>query len=149
MDANWPLKQINVSTEVFISNAILFVNQKNWALHNSINYSKYFFFYVVVFRIFCAKLFDWSLLFMHWLPTSCSLPMKHLFGKLIIDFQLYRDVKKINKIISKFMHKAISLYLTNSSWHWGPYGSLWTGMSPTKYYMDRTEVEVHILFCGW
>jgi len=22
-------------------------------------------------------------------------------------------------------------------------------MSPTKYYMDRSEAEVHILFCGW
>ena len=40
-------------------------------------------------------------------------------------------------------------YLTNSSWHSGPYGSLWTGMSPTKYYMDRSKAEVHILFCGW
>jgi len=83
-------------------------------------------------------------------PTSCSLPMKHLFGKLIIDFQLYCDVMKINKIISKFMHKAISLYLTNSSWHWGPYGSLWTGMSPTKYYMDRSKLpfgpKCHELF---
>ena len=40
-------------------------------------------------------------------------------------------------------------HLANSLWHWGPYGSWWTGMSPTKYYMDRSEAEVHIQFCGW
>ena len=33
-------------------------------------------------------------------------------------------------------------YLSNSSWHYGPYGSLWTGMSPTKYYMDRSPQNI-------
>ena len=28
-------------------------------------------------------------------------------------------------------------YIANSSWHWGSYGSIWTGLSPKKYYMDR------------
>jgi hypothetical protein len=28
-------------------------------------------------------------------------------------------------------------YIANSSWHWGSYGSIWTGPSPQKYYMDR------------
>ena len=30
------------------------------------------------------------------------------------------------------------LYIANSSWHWGSYGSIWTGPSPKKYYMDRS-----------
>jgi hypothetical protein len=29
-------------------------------------------------------------------------------------------------------------YIANSSWHWGSYGSIWTGPSPNKYYMDRS-----------
>ena len=28
-------------------------------------------------------------------------------------------------------------YIANSSWHWGSYGSIWTGPSPQKY-MDRS-----------
>jgi len=28
-------------------------------------------------------------------------------------------------------------YLTTSSWHFGPNGSLWTGLSLSKYYIDR------------
>jgi len=27
---------------------------------------------------------------------------------------------------------CIEYNITNRSWHFGPYGSLWTGMSPTK-----------------
>ena len=30
-------------------------------------------------------------------------------------------------------------YIVNSSWHWGSYGSIWTGPSPNKYYMDRSS----------
>ena len=29
-------------------------------------------------------------------------------------------------------------YIANSSWHWGSYGSIWTGPSPKQYYMDRS-----------
>jgi hypothetical protein len=29
-------------------------------------------------------------------------------------------------------------YIGNSSWHWGSYGSIWTGTSPKKYYVDRS-----------
>ena len=29
-------------------------------------------------------------------------------------------------------------YIANSSWHWGSYGSIWTGLSPKNYYMDRS-----------
>jgi hypothetical protein len=36
-------------------------------------------------------------------------------------------------------------YYTNSSWHWGPCGSLWTDLSPPKYYMDKSETETVIL----
>jgi hypothetical protein len=56
-----------------------------------------------------------------------------------------------------FIHQ---LDIANSSWHLGSYGSIWTGPSPKKYYMDRgygpvrhqkniiwTEAsEVHIIF---
>ena len=38
---------------------------------------------------------------------------------------------------------------TNSSRHFGPNGSLWTGLSPTKYYMDLSFALVHIIFCVW
>ena len=37
-------------------------------------------------------------------------------------------------------------YYTNSSWHWGPYCSLWTGLSHTIYYMDRREVPWTICY---
>jgi hypothetical protein len=29
-------------------------------------------------------------------------------------------------------------YIANSSWHRWSYGSIWTGPSPKKYYMDRS-----------
>ena len=29
-------------------------------------------------------------------------------------------------------------YIANSSCHWGSYGSIWTGTSPNKYYVDRS-----------
>ena len=32
----------------------------------------------------------------------------------------------------------IYIYIANSSWHWGSYGSIWTGPSPKQYYMDRS-----------
>jgi hypothetical protein len=35
-------------------------------------------------------------------------------------------------------------YLTNCSWQWEPYGSLWTGLSPTKLYKDRSEAEIFV-----
>ena len=43
--------------------------------------------------------------------------------------------------------KLCSLY-RNSSWHWGSYGSIWTGPSPNKYYMTYAS-EVHILLLWW
>ena len=46
------------------------------------------------------------------------------------------------------LYKKMVNYLTNSSWHQGPYGSLWTGMSPTKYYMDRSEDVTHKILYG-
>jgi hypothetical protein len=36
-----------------------------------------------------------------------------------------------------FVHTHTHIYIGNSSWHWGSYGSIWTGKSPKKYYMDR------------
>ena len=36
--------------------------------------------------------------------------------------------------------------IANSSCHFGSYGSIWTGPSPKKYYMDLASV--HIIFFG-
>jgi hypothetical protein len=38
--------------------------------------------------------------------------------------------------------------ITNGSWHFGPNGSLWTGLSPTKQYMDLSFASVYIIFYG-
>jgi len=43
---------------------------------------------------------------------------------------------------------SINKYYTNSACHW-PYVSLWTGLSPAKYDMDRSETEAHIIFWGY
>ena len=40
---------------------------------------------------------------------------------------------------------SIEYNITNSSWHFGPNGSLWTGMSPTKYYVDRSEAMNYLI----
>jgi hypothetical protein len=37
--------------------------------------------------------------------------------------------------------------ITNSSCHLGSYGSIWTGSSPKKNYMD--QASVHIIFFWW
>jgi hypothetical protein len=42
-----------------------------------------------------------------------------------------------------YLRNSITEYIANSSWHWGSYGSIWTGPSPKKYYMDRS---FHIVF---
>ena len=33
-------------------------------------------------------------------------------------------------------YRQLFYYIANSSWHWGSYGSIWTDLSPKKYYMD-------------
>jgi hypothetical protein len=38
--------------------------------------------------------------------------------------------------------------ITNIPWHFVPNGSLWTGLSSTKLYMDLSITSVHIIFCG-
>jgi hypothetical protein len=50
----------------------------------------------------------------------------HAFFKYI----LWKDTFCIKYIIP--------VYIANSSWHWGSYGSIWTGPLPKKYYMDRS-----------
>ena len=37
--------------------------------------------------------------------------------------------------------------IANSSWHWGSYGSIWTGPSTNKYYMDRSFWGPYNIFC--
>ena len=37
-------------------------------------------------------------------------------------------------------------YIANSSWHWGSYGSIWTGPSPKKYYMHRNFWGPYTIF---
>jgi len=37
-------------------------------------------------------------------------------------------------------------YIANSSWHWGSYGSIWTGPTPKKYYMDRSFWGPYTIF---
>jgi hypothetical protein len=44
------------------------------------------------------------------------------------------------RTVSYFSLSFGDQYYTNSSWHWGPYGSLWTGLSPPKYYMDWSKL---------
>ena len=34
--------------------------------------------------------------------------------------------------------------IANSSCHFGSYGSIWTGSSPTKYYMDRRIYLIYL-----
>jgi len=50
-------------------------------------------------------------------------------------------------IVRQILCQILYIYLTNSSWYLGPYGSLWTGMSPTKYHMDRSEAR--FFFDSW
>ena len=41
--------------------------------------------------------------------------------------------------------------IANCSCYFGSYGSIWTGPSPKKYYMDlrSSEASVHIIFFWW
>jgi hypothetical protein len=48
---------------------------------------------------------------------------------------------KIN-ITSNVVYTTVA----NSSWHWGSYGSIWTGPSPKKYDMDRRLCICGILY---
>ena len=38
--------------------------------------------------------------------------------------------------------------IANSSRHWGSYGSIWTGPSPKKYYMDRSIFVFFFKYIG-
>ena len=35
-------------------------------------------------------------------------------------------------------------YIANSSWHWGSYGSIWTGPSPKKYYITYSYIYIRL-----
>jgi hypothetical protein len=52
---------------------------------------------------------------------------------------------KQNQLINKMSLWRV-LNIANSSWHWGSYGSIWTGPSPKKYYMDRSFRDPYNIF---
>ena len=66
------------------------------------------------------------------------------------DFVRTRFLSQIynNKNMPSDRFACIEYNIANSSWHFGPNGSLWTGLSPTKQYMDLSFASVHIIFCG-
>jgi hypothetical protein len=73
----------------------------------------------------------------HWIFCLAGNQMTFL---VYIEYQNFTRIH-IEKIILQVLllfQDSNCLYIANSSWHWGSYGSIWTGRSPTKYYMDRS-----------
>ena len=60
--------------------------------------------------------------------SSCYFYLKYIVFSLIA---IKRKTNAFNNTLSELFQIA------NSSWHWGSYGSIWTGPSPKQYYMDR------------
>ena len=74
---------------------------------------------------------------------SCNtqLVIPGLFNVLVYHFLvclMYWYITQLNAMI----------YIANSSWHWGSYGSIWTGLSPKKYYMDQSFWGPYNFFFG-
>jgi hypothetical protein len=75
-------------------------------------------------------------------------PYLSLLAQPVIIF-VYGPVTILVYGPARYLHHNIVLDSTNSSWYWGSYGSIWIGLSPKKYYMDRSAAEVHIIFFWW
>ena len=66
----------------------------------------------------------------------------------ILDFVRTRFLSQIynNKNMSSDRFTCIQYKIANSSWHFGPNGSLWTGLSPTKQYIDLSSASLRSIY---
>ena len=61
------------------------------------------------------------------------------------SWQKYIKITPEN-LCHRYSARGKSFEIANSSWHWGSYGSIWTGLSPKKYYMDLKSFGPYNIF---
>ena len=69
-----------------------------------------------------------------------------LILKYIWIFRNFFHFRFLKNVTSCQRKVQFDIYIANSSWNWGSYGSIWIGPSPKKYYMDRSFWGPYNLF---
>jgi hypothetical protein len=136
----WPLYCLT-----FIDLRLLITSLVSLAIILSVLYrftiSDYFF--GIFWPLYCLSFIDWRLLITSLVSFSHSIvcPLSIDDFWLLLCYLLAIILSVLYRFTTSdyfFGIFKLFLHIANSSWHWGSYGSIWTGPSPKKYYMDRS-----------
>jgi hypothetical protein len=101
------------------------------------------YFFGIFWPLYCLSFIDWRLLITSLVSFGHSIvcPLSIDDFWLLLCYLLAIILSVLYRFTTSdyfFGIFKLFLHIANSSWHWGSYGSIWTGPSPKKYYMDRS-----------